>query len=269
MPHRLATDSEGADNKTPHVKIGVLGCGGRVGSIVVREILARHFGAGVSLAGGTVRNGYPTQGDFFTTDNPEELCAVADVLIDFTTPESTARHIWIAAKNRKPLVIGTTGLNDAQHKEMRDASLECPIVYAANMSVGVNLLLGLVEQAAARLGAEYDIEIMESHHRHKVDSPSGTALALGRAAQSGRGGGDFVTPDRGGARAQGTIGFAVQRGGDVVGEHDVTFFGPGERLILSHKATDRALFARGAVRAAAWLKDQPAGLYTMRDVLGL
>ncbi|MBU0800177.1 MAG: 4-hydroxy-tetrahydrodipicolinate reductase, partial [Alphaproteobacteria bacterium] len=252
MPSRLATDSVGAETINHHATIGVLGCSGRVGSLIVREILARHFGAGVTLAGGTVRSGYPVQGDFYTTDNPEDLFARADVLIDFTNPESTARHMWLAAKHHKPLVIGTTGLLDAQHAEMSDAAKEAPLLYAANMSVGVNLLLALVEQAAARLGPEYDIEIMESHHRHKVDSPSGTALALGKAAQAGRGTGEFVTDSRKGARSAGTIGFAVQRGGDVVGEHDVSFFGPGERLVLSHKATDRALFARGAVRAAVW-----------------
>ena len=130
-------------------------------------------------------------------------------------------------------------------------------------------MLALVKQAAAKLGPEWDIEILESHHKHKVDAPSGTALALGQAAQAGRGAGEFVTGERKGARAQGTIGYTVQRGGDVTGEHDVSFFGEGERVILSHKATDRALFARGAVRAAIWLKDQRPGLYGMRDVLGL
>lgn len=266
---RPATDSEGASPLNPHVKIGVLGCGGRVGSLIVRDIQARHCGAGVSLAGGTVRTGYPAPGDFFTTDDPEKLYALADVLIDFTTPEATARHIWLAAKNHKPLVIGTTGLDEAQHAAMADAAHETPLLYAANMSVGVNLLLGLVAHAAARLGPDYDIEIMETHHRHKTDAPSGTALALGKAAHEGRGGGEFITDARKGPRPAGAIGFAVQRGGDVVGEHDVSFFGTGERLVLSHKATDRGLFARGAIRAAIWLKDREAGLYGMRDVLGL
>ena len=268
--NRLAADSEGAETIEHHAKIGVLGCAGRVGSLIVREIMARSFGAGVSLAGGTTHSRTPTTGDFYTTANPEDLFARADVLIDFTTPEATARHMWLAAKHRKPLVIGTTGLNAAQDSELADAAREAPILYAANMSVGVNLLLALVEQAAARLGPEFDIEIAESHHRHKIDAPSGTALALGRAAQAGRGGGGgaFVH-DRKGARKGGDIGFAVMRGGDVVGEHDVGFYGPGERLVLSHRATDRALFARGAIRAALWLRGQKHGLYTMRDALGL
>lgn len=267
---RPATDSGMAEDITQHIKIGVLGCTGRVGKLIVREIQTRHFGAGVSLAGGTVRSGYPDGAtDFFTTDNAEELFKRADVLIDFTSPEATARHVWLSAKHRKPLVVGTTGLSDAQNKELEDAAKEAPIVYAANMSVGVNLLLALVEQASARLGPEWDIEIMETHHKHKVDSPSGTALALGRAAQKGRGAGEFVTGERKGTRAQGTIGYAVQRGGDITGEHDVSFFGEGERVVLAHKATDRALFARGAIRAAVWIKDQRPGLYAMRDVLGL
>lgn len=267
---RLATDSGMAGNIEHHAKIGVLGCAGRVGRLIVRELQARHFGPGVSLAGGTVRGGYPDgQPDFYVTDDPEDLFARADVLIDFTTPEATARHIWLAAKHRKPLAVGTTGLSDVQNRELADAAKEAPILYAANMSVGVNLLLALVEQAAARLDPAWDIEIMETHHKHKIDSPSGTALALGRAAQKGRGTGEFITGERKGARVAGTIGYAVQRGGDVTGEHDVSFFGEGERLVLSHKATDRALFARGAVRAAMWLRDRPPGLYAMRDVLGL
>lgn len=238
------------------INIGVLGHTGRVGKLIVAEIGARAE-HGINFAGGAGRGG-----------DVELLFGDADVLIDFTLPEATAKHIWLAAKHRKPLVIGTTGLNDAQHTEMRDAAKETALLYAANMSLGVNLLLGLVEQAAARLGPEFDIEIMESHHKHKIDAPSGTALALGRAAQAGRKSGDFVH-DRNGKRNAGDIGFAVQRGGDVVGEHDVTFFGPGERVILSHKATDRALFARGAVTAAAWLHGRAPGLYGMKDVLGL
>lgn len=241
---------------TQKINIAVLGHTGRVGKLIVADIAAR-VADGVGFAGGAGRGG-----------DVELLFADADVLIDFTTPEATAKHMWLAAKHHKPLVIGTTGLNEAQHAEMRDASKEAALLYAANMSLGVNLLLGLVEQAAARLGPEFDIEIMESHHKHKIDAPSGTALALGRAAQAGRKNGDFVH-DRSGKRVAGDIGFAVQRGGDVVGEHDVTFFGPGERVILSHKATDRALFARGAVTAAQWLHGRKPGLYGMKDVLGL
>lgn len=251
------------------IGIGVLGCTGRVGALLVAELQARNFGDHVALAGGTVRRGVAPGTGFFMTAEADQLFARADVLIDFTRPEATARHVWLAAKNHKPLVIGTTGLGPGQEQEIRDAAKETAIVYAANMSIGVNLLLALVEQAAAKLGPEWDIEIAETHHRHKVDAPSGTALALGRAAAKGRG----VTLDpvtgREGKRERGAIGFAVQRGGDVVGEHTVTFFADGERLELGHKASNRALFAKGAIRAALWAADRPHGLYTMRDVLGL
>lgn len=266
---RLAADNEGAEPRTTHAKIGVTGCMGRVGSLIIREIQARHFGPAVSLAGGTVKPGYPDEADFFTTDDPEKLFEVADIVIDFTRPEATAKHIWLAAKHHKPLVIGTTGLSKAQEQEVADAAKETPIVYAANMSVGVNLLMALVEQAAARLGPEWDIEIAETHHKHKVDAPSGTALALGKAAATGRGIELDPVINRAGERKEGDIGFSVQRGGDVVGEHTVTFFAEGERVELGHKASNRALFAKGAIRAALWLRDQPCGLYTMRDVLGL
>lgn len=219
------------------------------------------------LAGGTSRT--PQKADFFITDKIEELFERADILIDFTTPEASVRHAKTAAQTGKKLVIGTTGLDAAQQAELAAAAQETPLVFAANMSVGVTLLQALVRQVAARLGPEFDIEILETHHKYKQDAPSGTALLLGAAAQEGRQGAAFAAIDRTGARASGEIGYAVQRGGDVVGEHDVTFFGPGERLILAHKATDRALFARGAVRAALWLRDKEPGLYDMGDVLGL
>jgi 4-hydroxy-tetrahydrodipicolinate reductase len=268
MP-RTATDSEGAGNIPAETKIGVLGCTGRVGSLAVREIQARHFGPGVTLAGGTVRPGIPAKHDFFTTSEPDELFKRADALIDFTAPEATAKHAWLAAKHRKPLIIGTTGLNVAQESELRDAAKETPIVYAANMSLGVNFLLVFIEQMASRLGSEWDIEILETHHKYKLDSPSGTALALGKAAVKGRGGKEDFVHDRSGERTPGSIGFAVRRGGDTVGDHTVSFMTEGEIIELRHVAGDRVLFARGAVKAALWLKDRPPGLYSMRDVLGL
>jgi 4-hydroxy-tetrahydrodipicolinate reductase len=159
-------------------------------------------------------------------------------------------------------------LNERIEQDLRTAAQKAPILYTANMSIGVNLIVSLVEQAAQKLGTDWDIEIFETHHHMKIDSPSGTALALGKAAQAGRDGGDFVT-DRTGKRKTGDIGYAVQRGGDVVGEHTVTFFGKGERIEIGHKATDRALFARGALKAAQWLGGQPPGLYSMKSVLGL
>lgn len=269
MNKRLATDSEGAETIETAVQIGVVGCMGRVGALIVHELQARHFGPNITLAGGTIKPGHPSDLDFYVTEDPDDLFERADVIIDFTRPDVTAKHIWLAAKHHKPLVIGTTGLNSEQEQEIADAAKETAIVYAANMSVGVNLLMALVEQAAARLGTEWDIEIAESHHKHKVDAPSGTALALGKAAAKGRNMELKPITDRDGERKSGDIGFAVQRGGDVVGEHMVTFFAEGERLELGHKASNRSLFAKGAIRAALWVKDQPAGLYDMRDVLSL
>lgn len=236
------------------MKISIAGYKGRMGQMLVKEI---EVASGLDYAGGTEEG-----------DDPEILFNHADAVIDFTTPGATRKHIWLAAKTRTPLVIGTTGLSEADEKEIRDASKETAIVYAANMSVGVNMLLALVQQAASKLGPEWDIEIFETHHKHKVDSPSGTALALGKAARAGRGSGDFVT-DRAGKRREGDIGYAVQRGGNVIGEHTVTFFSENERITLGHVASDRALFAKGAIRAAQWVADKPPGLYSMKDVLGL
>ena len=201
-------------------------------------------------------------------DDALPLFETSDVVIDFTRPDATMKHVELAVQTGTALVIGTTGLSDDQEALLHSSATKTPILYAANMSVGVNMLMALVEQTASRLGIDWDIEVFETHHNQKIDSPSGTALALGKAARDGRKGGTFMT-DREGKRERGDIGYAVQRGGDVVGEHDVTFFSEGERLILGHKATDRSLFAKGAVRAASWIADKPAGLYSMRDVLEL
>ncbi len=233
------------------LKIGIAGSGGRMGRMLVQELESGAW-PGLSFFGGTT-----------PADDPESLYD-ADLVIDFTVPEATRKHIWLAAKHHKPIIIGTTGLTGQDMQEMQDASNECPLLYSANMSVGVNLLAALVEQASSRLGDDFDAEILETHHRNKIDAPSGTALMLGKA--TGRKAADL---NRGGKRDTGTLGYAVQRGGDVVGEHTVSFFGPGERLELAHRAHDRSLFAKGALRAASWLKDQPHGLYSMRDVLGL
>ena len=236
------------------LKVGVTGCKGRMGQLLVAEINAADD---LDFAGGIDKD-----------DAADDLFATADVVIDFTIPDATMRHAALAAQNKTALVIGTTGLNEAQETELEKSAKDTAILYAANMSVGVNLLAALVEQAAKRLDPSWDIEVFETHHKYKIDSPSGTALALGKAAQDGRGGGEFVT-NRVGARNEGDIGYAVQRGGDVVGEHDVTFFSQGERITLGHKATDRTLFAKGAVRGARWIKSQNTGLYSMRDLLDL
>lgn len=232
------------------MKIAIAGYKGRMGQMLVEELKSGAYPR-LSFYGGTT-----------STDNPENLFD-ADAVIDFTTPDATRKHIWLAAKHHKPIVIGTTGMSEKDMKEMQDAAAECPLLYSANMSVGVNLLSALVEHASARL-EDFDIEILETHHRNKIDAPSGTALMLGKA--TGR---PAAAIDRSGKRDTGMLGYAVMRGGDVVGEHSVSFFGPGERLELSHRAHDRSLFAKGAVRAAQWLKEKPHGFYTMRNVLGL
>lgn len=250
------------------MKIGIVGFTGRVGQILVKELQSGNH-PGLSLAGGLSRPN-KTTGDFPVFFDRDEFFASSESVIDFSSPESTLENIRLAARHKKPLVIGTTGLKQEHHDAMKEAAEKTAILYAANMSVGVNILLALVEQAAARLGPEWDIEIFEAHHKHKLDAPSGTALALGNAARDGRKGtGGFAEMNRSGKRSEGDIGFAVSRGGDVVGEHTVTFYGAGERVELTHKATDRALFAHGALKAAQWLHGKPPGLYAMRDVLGL
>ena len=195
-------------------------------------------------------------------------------MIDFTSPDATVEFATLTAQARCVHVIGTTGF-DPHHIEKLDAAARhAVIVRAGNMSLGVNLLTGLAQKVAAALDEEFDIEVVEMHHRHKVDAPSGTALLLGEAAAQGRGIDLDVASERGrdgitGARGNGAIGFAALRGGDVVGEHDVIFAGPGERIVLRHVATDRSIFARGAVKAAIWGQGKKPGAYSMMDVLGL
>ena len=195
-------------------------------------------------------------------------------MIDFTSPAATVEFAALAAQARAVHVIGTTGLEAGDLARIAAAARHATIIRAGNMSLGVNLLLGLTRKVAQALGPEFDIEIVEMHHRHKVDAPSGTALMLGEAAAEGRGVALADVSDRGrdgitGAREPGHIGFSAVRGGDVVGEHDVIFAGPGERVILRHVATDRAIFARGALHAALWGQGKAPGEYTMADVLGL
>jgi 4-hydroxy-tetrahydrodipicolinate reductase len=208
------------------------------------------------------------------TDEPLEAFARAQAVIDFTAPAATVEYSALAAQARAVHVIGTTGLEASDLDRIAAAARHAVIVRAGNMSLGVNLLVRLAEKVAAALDADWDIEVVEAHHRMKVDAPSGTALMLGEAAARGRGvsldtarvsGRDGIT----GARARGSIGFSAIRGGDVVGEHDVIFAGEGERVVLRHLATDRAIFARGALRAAVWGQGQKPGTYDMMDVLGI
>jgi 4-hydroxy-tetrahydrodipicolinate reductase len=201
----------------------------------------------------------------------EERC---DVFIDFSAPDGLEHHLDIAVSAGKPIVIGTTGLSDAHHRLIDEAAARIAVLQAANMSLGVNLLARLVRSAAAALGKEWDIEIVEMHHRGKVDAPSGTALLLGNAAAEGRGVGLSEYAERGrdglsSARRPGAIGFAALRGGSVAGDHQVIFAGEGERIELCHRAESRAIFARGAIEAALWLHDKPPGRYAMADMLRL
>ncbi len=265
------------------IRIGVVGCGGRMGRLLLRTILEDE---GCRLTGGVEQARSPEVGQDLgrlaglepiglkATADARLLVEESDVVIEFTGPEATVHHAGLAAAAGRAHVIGTTGLSETQKAAIRRAAERTPIVLAANMSLGVSLLSALVKEVARSLDAGWDIEIVEMHHRMKVDAPSGTALVLGEAAAEGRGvrlseiaarGRDGVT----GARKAGEIGFAALRGGDAVGEHRVLFAGLGERIELAHIATDRAIFARGAVRAAQWAHGKKPGLYAIRDVLGL
>ncbi len=264
------------------MKIGIVGCAGRMGRMLIAEVLATD---GCSLAGGTEQPGSPALGQdvaALTGAEPaglpvgadtDDLFAASDVVIDFTVPAAAPVHAAAAMRHGVALVVGTTGFVAVQQAALEAAAAETAVVQAANMSVGVNLLLGLTRQVAGILDPGYDIEIVEMHHRHKVDAPSGTALALGEAAADGRGV-DLATVSQRvrdghtGARRTGDIGFATLRGGDLAGEHTVVFAADGERVELTHKASSRAVFARGAVRAALWTEGRAPGLYSMRDVLG-
>jgi 4-hydroxy-tetrahydrodipicolinate reductase len=265
------------------MRIGVVGCSGRMGRTLLRLLAANPECA---ISGGSEAPGAPAIGQdigvlaglgdlgMAVGDDPVALFARSDAVIDFTTPTASAAHADVAARTGVALIVGTTGLNETQLAAIGHAAARTAIVHAPNMSMGVNVMLALVTRAAAVLDADYDIEIVEMHHRHKVDAPSGTALALGRAAATGRTVDldtvaqkvrDGIT----GPRRRGDIGFATLRGGDVAGDHTVIFAGDGERIELTHKASSREVFARGAIKAALWARGKPPGLYAMTDVLGL
>jgi 4-hydroxy-tetrahydrodipicolinate reductase len=264
-------------------RVGIVGCAGRMGQMLVREVFAT---AGCSVAGGTEAPGSAAVGrdlgevagvgplQMKIGGDARALFAAADAVIDFTSPKATVAHARLAAEARKVLVIGTTGLTPADEAAIADAAKHAAIVRSPNMSVAVNLLLAVTERVAQSLGPDYDAEIFEIHHRHKVDAPSGTALALGEAVARGRQVKLSDVAVRGrdghtGARPAGAIGFTSARGGSEVGDHVVMFCGEGERVELTHRATSRQNYARGAVRAALWARGRPAGLYSMKDVLGL
>lgn len=261
----------------------ITGASGRMGQMLVRLLQgsdrARLVGcvertghAWVGRDIGVCMGGAPL--GVAVTDDALEAFARAQAVIDFTAPAATVEFAALAAQARAVHVIGTTGLEAEHLTRISAAAHHAVIVRAGNMSLGVNLLVRLTQKVAQALDADWDIEVVEAHHRMKVDAPSGTALMLGQAAAEGRGVDLAAVADRGrdgitGARTRGTIGFSAIRGGDIVGEHDVIFAADGERVVLRHIATDRAVFARGAIRAAVWGQGQKPGEYDMMDVLGL
>ena len=263
--------------------ITITGASGRMGQMLLKTVLdsdrARLVGAversGHAWVGRDVGEAMGGQANgIMVTDDPLEAFAISQAVIDFTTPAATLEFAALTAQARAVHIIGTTGMSAAEIEQLEPASRHAVIVRAGNMSLGINLLTKLTEKVAAALDADFDIEIIETHHHHKVDAPSGTALMLGEAAAAGRkvnlnnvreSGRDGIT----GARKRGDIGFVAIRGGDIVGEHDVLFASAGERIILRHMATDRSIFARGALKAALWGQTQKPGHYDMMDVLGL
>ena len=258
-------------------KVGILGCMGRMGQALTLAVEACDD---LTLVIGSERAGHAAIGGLIPSTHAvvvgsaDEVFAAADLVIDFTPPGNTAVHAHLAAKTQTKLIVGTTGLASQDIAALDTAAGETAIMQAGNYSLGVNMLMALTQQAAAKLGADWDIEIVEMHHRHKVDAPSGTALMLGEAAADGRGVAldDLRTPAREGItgeRTEGSIGFAALRGGSVIGEHSVILASGSERITLSHRAENRALFADGAVRAAVWLQDKETGRYSIQDVLGL
>ncbi|MBK1725548.1 4-hydroxy-tetrahydrodipicolinate reductase [Halorhodospira neutriphila] len=263
--------------------IAIVGAAGRMGRMLVDAVehdAAAHLAAAVDRAGGEAvgrdAGELAGRGRLGVTvgDDPAAAAAAGDVVIDFSLPEATEAVAAACAAAGRPLVLGTTGLGEAQRSAVAGLAERTAVVHAANYSTGVTLLTALVEQAARAIGAHSDVEVIEAHHRHKVDAPSGTALRLGEAVADtlGRDLAEcavYGREGRTGERDRETIGFETIRAGDIVGEHTVLFAGDGERVELTHKASSRGTFAAGAVRAAHWAAAQPPGLYDMRDVLGL
>jgi len=263
--------------------ITITGASGRMGQMLVTLVSADDR---VRLVGAIERAGHEWVGQdigtamggaalgVIVTDDPDEGLAPAQAVIDFTAPEATIEFANLAARNKMVHVIGTTGMSADQIAKLAPAARDAVIIRAGNMSLGVNLLTQLTKRVAAALDDDFDIEIIEAHHNQKVDAPSGTALMLGEAAAEVRGVALDDVSDRGrdgitGARKRGDIGFTAIRGGDIVGEHDVLFAATGERIILRHVASDRSVFARGAIKAAIWGQGRSPGQYDMLDVLGL
>jgi 4-hydroxy-tetrahydrodipicolinate reductase len=264
------------------IRVGIAGCAGRMGQMLLKLLISAP---GVLVVGGTERRGSHVLGrdlgalaggeplGIIIGDNPEPLFEQSDVVVDFTSPAATVQHAAIAAKTGTAHVIGTTGLDADQMGAISRAAQRVPIVMASNMSLGINLIEQVIEEISRILDTDWDIEVVEMHHRHKVDAPSGTALSLGEAAAKGRGVQLRRVSRRGrdgqvGPRVKGEIGFSAIRGGDVVGDHTVIFAADGERIEVTHKASSREIFGRGAVKAVLWAAGKRAGLYSMKDVLG-
>ncbi|MFO1239781.1 MAG: 4-hydroxy-tetrahydrodipicolinate reductase [Sphingomonadaceae bacterium] len=239
--------------------IGIIGNAGRMGHALVTAADE----AGVLVGGGIDKDG-----------DPIALARTVNVLLDFSSPGALVANLGAAVAASKPILVGTTGLEDHHHQAIDDAARHVAVLQTGNTSLGITLLARLVKEAATRLGADWDIEIVEAHHRMKVDAPSGTAKMLGEAAAAGRGISLATNSERGrdgltGARAKGAIGFASLRGGTIAGDHSVLFATDNERITLSHHAENRSIFARGAIQAAMWLTRQPAGRYSMDQVIGV
>jgi 4-hydroxy-tetrahydrodipicolinate reductase len=255
------------------VRIGIAGVTGRMGHLLVEEARA----AGAELVGGVGRAGSANAAPGNVALHPgiDALAAASDVVVDFTNAATAEPYAAAMARSGKAWVLGTSGLSDADEAKVSEAARDIPVVYASNFSAGVNLVLALAERMGAALPADtYDAEIMEMHHRQKVDAPSGTAIGMGRAVAKGRGVALSDVMESGrhghtGARKTGAIGFAALRGGQVVGEHTLIFASGTEHIALSHRAFDRRAFATGAIRAALWVAGRPPGLYSMMDVLGM
>lgn len=254
---------------TNPLTLAIAGCTGRMGQALIASAQGKPE---VKIVAGSVRTmGGQAETGLYLTSNPAVLADKAIAVIDFTTPEATIALAREVARTSGIIVIGTTGFTDGQQKKLEECAKTARIVQSGNFSLGVNILESLIERTAALLGEQYDIEINEMHHKHKKDSPSGTALMLGRAAARGRKVSldEKKVLDRVGERKVGDIGFSVLRGGDVVGIHNVLFAGGGELVTLSHQGFSRAIYANGAIAAALWARDKKAGMYNMRDVIGL
>ncbi|WP_404339545.1 4-hydroxy-tetrahydrodipicolinate reductase [Pseudoalteromonas mariniglutinosa] len=262
-------------------RIGVFGANGRMGLALLEavtnnknsQLTGAYVRASSPLLGMAVKQLNSAVAEELTFSDEAEINNI-DILIDFTLPAGMRAHLKTAVAHKIPMVIGSTGLNKDDMHALQQAATQIPIVFARNYSVGVNVLLNLVQTAATKLGEDVDIEIFEAHHRHKIDAPSGTALAIGEAIADAKGWqhdnvARFQRHQDEQAKSQNEIGYSVLRGGDIVGEHTAYFATSGERLELTHKASSRMTFALGAIRAAGWLKNKPAGLYDMQDVLDL